>query len=262
MKEKWLGLALLSGLVLQGCGAVKPTYFDLQPKEKVAVGSVSVNGYITREGMERLTPGLLQDPVEFYRYTQKAIDSTAMVLLDSLPQYLSDVQIVPISELSANAAYQRASRAVEKSILGIKTSEADGLVYADAIGFVRRDDVQKAEQMMVTLGVDALITFNFDANLEVANLEKEGVGGISASIGPVQWNVIHNNVIVTLYRKGQGRVWYEYFDFVGKENAVAVGFLVGDEHLPRLLASSIQKLPAALADALDKSRNRPVNVAK
>jgi len=256
MKQIAKALASLTVAMLYvGCAPARPTYFDVQPKEKIAIGNFSVNGYITKKGDERLTPGLLQNKASFYQYTQKAIDSAAQVMFVEIPKSLSDVEVIQLSDLSANTGYQRVSRPAETKMLGTTISDADGFVYPDVVGYVKADQ-NKIDAMLMALGVDALVTIDFDANLEPAMVGNE-TASISVGIGSVSLLSIATRAEVTLYRKGKGQVWKKYFDMTGKENALAVGPIVAEANLPRLFVSSIETLPAKLAEELNKSRNRP-----
>lgn len=245
-----------------GCAAAKPTYFDLQPKEKVAVGHFAVNGYITGKGIERIEPGLLQNKVEFYKAAQLAIDSGAQVFFPALAAALPDVQVLSLADLSSNSAYQEASRPSEIKMLGLSKNESQGDVFPNEVGYVGASGTkEKADAMMTALGVDALILIKLDANLQTAMVGNKNIQ-IEAGFGPANYLCAATTANVSLYRKGKGKVWSKVFELVGTETGGAVGFLLADEKLPRVFVSSLQDLPQRLAAELDLARNKPVAPAK
>lgn len=263
MQKHFIALLGMAGiLVLSGCAGAKPYSFDVQPQEKLVIGDFSVNGDITMENFERLSPGILQKKEELYAHTQSSIDSAAEVFSAALQAALPDVGVVPLSELSANADWIKLTRPVERKLMGMTISEADTIVYADVVGLANLSAYRqvKADSMMTLAGADALLSLQFDANLEPGMVGNDVVK-VEAALGPVSWLVVKTKVNATLFRKGQGVVWRGSYTLTGKENAMAVALMLPKDQYPRLFVSSLDELPAKLAAELEKSRNRPVEAA-
>lgn len=245
--QHWIATAALA-ITLIGCGAApKPTFFDLKPQEKIAIGQFAVNGDIISPGAERRKPGVLQKKSEFYKNSQNAIDSAAQLFFAALPQELPDLKVVTMAEQSANAEYQKVSRPTSRKIMGIGVSEDDGYVYPEAIGYVGPTSSDKIEKMMAALQVDNILLVDIDANIVTGSVNVNGIGP----------KTIESKVQVSLYKKGQGLTWVNSYRLTGNETTPGIMGGVIESTWPRLLVSSLQDLPKSLAQSLAKGRSQP-----
>ncbi len=195
----------------------------------------------------------MQNRESYYVDTQKAIDSAAILFYAKMAKVVPDIDFVSMETQASNAVYMKESRAVSMKMMGVGISEDDGFVYPAAIGFSGGlSKAPKFDTMMSALGVGAMMTVEFDANLIPAEIM---VGSANFKVGGEIGVSVETKATVRFYRKGKGMIWYQdYYSLKGKENALALGYIIKESNLPRLFASSIDELPGKILESLNHDR--------
>ena len=112
-------VALILTAALGVAHAGLPKVPPLASGGRFAVAGFGMDRSIVMAGAERdQGPGLVQDPVAYFKTHQGIVDSMWTIFRDTMPTLFAGVDMLPLDSMVSDASYQEASQCVPKKVFG------------------------------------------------------------------------------------------------------------------------------------------------
>lgn len=207
---------LVLGAALSVSHAALPKVPPLAAGGRFAIAGFAMDRSIVASGAERdQGPGLVQDPVAYFKTHQALVDSMWTLFRDTLPTVFAGVDLLPLDSMLADPSYQDATQCVPKKVFGKIVLACQDLEHPAGPNAVQDFKNPKLASWAKGKGLKSF----FVVRNEVEYFLNAGAGVNNVMAGAGKMRV---ETTVYLVEPGNGAVWIGSYTNTSESSAVMV----------------------------------------